>query len=256
MRLLVVPHRSQAGRKRQRDIEMVFRDLEIREERRRKELLCLSCGLYGRRIVAREVMCLKLADPISPTCVCQTRVARQALLESALVESGLAKAAKLCCLASKHPDQAELGSDHIGDEAEMRLLCKLERGFSFALDHSKRLAASEKMRDQCAARNAGKAQVTCFLRCPKRGSHQWNSRAHVACPGDDVREPQVDSRLEAEQPTVLNQVDTELAEAESRPIVAEPRSQEHSKPDIGKARGGAVTMFEAQIGHVSNDETM
>jgi len=116
----------------------------------------------------------------------------------------------------------------------LRLLRKGERGFGLALNPRKRLAAGEKMGDQGAARNVRKAQVAGFLRCCKRGSHQRNPRAHVPCPGNHVREPQVDSGLEAEQPAVLDQIDAELSEAESRLIVAETGSQQHCKPDIGK----------------------
>src|SRR4029450_10643113 len=116
MRALLGRHRIQVSRNRQRGIEIVLRDLEIREKRRREQPLCLSCGLYGRCIVGREVTCLQLADPISPTCVCQSRVGREVVLKSALVEFGIAEGAKLWCQSAKRPDQPELRPDHIGYE--------------------------------------------------------------------------------------------------------------------------------------------
>ena len=128
-----------------------------------------------------------------------------------------------------------MSPDHIGYETELRLLREFERGFRFTLASCKRLAACEKVGDQSAARNVRKAQVPCFLRRPERGSYQCNGGAHVACPGNNVPEPQVDTCLEAEQPAVLYQIHTELTEAVSRLIVAEPRPQQHSEPDIGEA---------------------
>src|SRR4029453_4784965 len=203
MRALLGRHRVKVSRKRQRDIEIVLRYLEIGEKRRREQPLCLSCGLHGRCIVGRVVTCLQLADPISPTRVCQSRVGREVVLKSALVEFGTAKGAKLWCQSAKHPDQPELCPDHIGYETELRLLREFESGFCVTLNLWECLAACEKVCDQSAARNVRKAQVPRFLRRPERGSHQRNGRAHVACPGNNVPETQIDTRLEAAQPAVL-----------------------------------------------------
>jgi len=56
-----------------------------------KQPLCMSRRLDGRRILACKIACLQLADPISPGCVCQARGGRQVLLDSALVEFGVAE---------------------------------------------------------------------------------------------------------------------------------------------------------------------
>src|SRR5690348_9018733 len=149
---------------------------------------------------------LQLADPISPGSIGQTGVAREPLLVSTLVKIGIAEAAEHRCLAPKRPDQPELCPDHIGDKTELRFLRELERSTGLSLNRCKRLATGEKMGNQSAARNVRKAQVAGFPRRLERGSHQRNARADVAGPRDDVREAQVDTSLEPEQPAVLDQV--------------------------------------------------
>src|SRR5277367_1002274 len=74
-------------------------------------------------------------------------------------------------------------------------------------------------------------------------------------PGDDeIPKGYVSTRLVAMQFALLHQLIAKPAESESGPVVSEVRSENHSKPDIGKARSIAVTMLEAEVRDPTDDE--
>src|SRR6202030_216956 len=64
----------------------------------------------------------------------------------------------------------------------------------------------------------------------------------------------VGTRLVAMQSALFHQIKPKPAESESGPVVSEVRSENHSKPDIGKARSIAVTMLKAEVRDPTDDE--
>src|ERR1700738_4413837 len=71
---------------------------------------------------------------------------------------------------------------------------------------------------------------------------------------DETSEAHIGPGLEALQSVPFEQVMAEPAEAICRLIVAEARSGDHAKPNVGEARAVTVATLEAEIDRPTNDQ--
>src|SRR5712675_2360253 len=71
---------------------------------------------------------------------------------------------------------------------------------------------------------------------------------------DETSEAHIGPGLEALQSVPFDQVMAELAEAVCRMVVAEARSGDHTKPNVGEARAVTVATLEAEIDRPTDDQ--
>src|ERR1700687_2962019 len=71
---------------------------------------------------------------------------------------------------------------------------------------------------------------------------------------DHTSEAHIGPALKALQSVPFDQVMAEPAEAVSRLIVAEARSGDHAKPNVGEARAVTVATLEAEIDRPTDDQ--
>ena len=122
-------------------------------------------------------------------------------------------------------------------------------------DVCERIAAGEHDRDHGVAAVGGECQVTARQRRVEGVTDQRPAGAKVLRPGNDVGAELLEhARLETVQATRVHEIQRQRAEAESRAIVAEMRSEHQGEMHVGKARGVAVAMLQAEIRHAAHDE--
>src|ERR1700722_19986131 len=71
---------------------------------------------------------------------------------------------------------------------------------------------------------------------------------------DETSETHIGPGLEALQPVPFDQIMAEPAEAVSRLIVAEARSGDHAKPNVGETRAVTVATLEAEIDRPTDEQ--
>ena len=143
----------------------------------------------------------------------------------------------------------------VNDEAEPRLLCKLETLLGFTLRFCQRISRCEKIRVQIVAAVRGKREVAGLVRDIERATYQITARPNVPRPWhDEIAERHVCSGLITMQSTLFDQLIPEPAELETTLIVVEVRSGDHAKEHISEARSVAVAVLETEIDHPADHE--
>jgi len=71
---------------------------------------------------------------------------------------------------------------------------------------------------------------------------------------DETSEAHIGPGLEARQSVLFDQVMAEPAESKSGMVVAEARSGDHAKPNVGEARAVTVAALEAEIDRPTDDQ--
>src|ERR1700733_7140552 len=71
---------------------------------------------------------------------------------------------------------------------------------------------------------------------------------------DEASEAHIGPGLEARQSVLFDQVMAEPAESKSGTVVAEARSGDHAKPNVGEARAVTVAALEAEIDRPTDDQ--
>src|ERR1700704_546541 len=222
---------------------MVLRHLKERWRRPEKPSR-LRCRLDCGRILLGEEASLQLADPIPAFRERQTWITLQVMFEPALVKLLIVEGAELWRQAAQCPDQPELRGDDVDDQPEPRLAREVEPILGFALHVTERISGREKIGVQVVAAVSRKGEVADLVCGVKRQTHQISAGSDVPRPRhDEISEGHVGTSLEAMQSAFVHQIVAEPAESESGPVVAEVRSEDHTKPNIGEARPVAVTML-------------
>src|SRR5215469_8676300 len=172
-----------------------------------------------------------------------------------LVEFLIIERSKFRSQSAKRPDESELGRDLVDDETEPNLLREPEVILSFTLHINQLISCGQHVLNQVVAAIGCKGDVphfTCGMECP---ANEIAAGPYVLRPWqDDISKRHIRPGLKTLQSTVFDQIITELTETESGLIVAETRSSYDGEPDITEARRVAITMFEAEINHSTNDK--
>src|SRR5260370_31250504 len=111
----------------------------------------------------------------------------------------------------------------------------------FTLHVRKLFARREKITDkEATASRPGK--VTHFVRSIKGATYEVATGPDMSRPGhDDISENRIHTRAEALQSALLDQVIAELTKSQyCAAVVAEKRTRNHGKPQIGNTRAIAV----------------
>src|SRR5882724_1373028 len=176
-------------------------------------------------------------------------------LELKLIEPLIVEGAECRRQATERPDQPALRGDDVNDETEPSLLRKLEAILGFTLHLNERISRREKVRVQVVAAISRKGEVADFVRGIESATHQIAASLDMSCPWhDDISERHIGTGLEARQSAFFDQFIAEPTKSKAVLVVAETRSGDDAKPDIGEARPVAVAMLEAEVGHAANDE--
>ena len=175
--------------------------------------------------------------------------------EAAFIELLTVERSECRCQATKRPDQLELRGDDLDDEAEPRLLRKLEAPFGLTLRACQRISSCEKIRVQIVAAVRGKREVAGLVRDIERAAHQVTAGAHVPRPWhDEIAERHVGSGLVALQSALFGKLIPEPAELEPTRVVVEVRSGDHAEEHIREARCVAVAVLETEIDHPADHQ--
>src|SRR5713226_6869165 len=221
-------------------IEFILRRLKKRWRRPEQRLSLRRC-IDGRAIVPGQHARLQLPNPVPALRQSEIPLTCQMVLEAEFVELLTVERSERRCQATKRPDQLELRGDDLDDEAEPRLLRKLEAPFGLTLRVCQRISSSEKIRVQVVAAVRGKREVAGLVRDIERAAHQLTAGANVPRPWhDEIAERHVGSGLIAMQPALFRKLIPELAELEPTRVVLEMRSGDHAKEHIREARCVAV----------------
>src|SRR6266852_5949967 len=172
-----------------------------------------------------------------------------------LIHIPIIEAAEFRGQAAERPNERKLRRDDVNDKAEAYFPRKRERIRGFTLHLRKLFPRREKITDkEATASRPGK--VTYFVRDIKGTTYEIATGPDMSRPGhDDVSENRIDTRSEALQSALLDQVIAELTKSHCcAAVVAKKRTGNHGKPQIGNARGVAVAVLEAEIHHPANDK--
>src|SRR3954470_14044826 len=230
-----------AGRgTRQRGIELVFRYFEQRG-RCPQQPLRFRRRIERPRVVPGEEARLQLSDEVPALRKGQYRVAGQMVLEPLLVEIVCVEQPERRRQPAEGVRQPDLRPEDVDDETEPGLLRELETNGGFMLHVHQRIARRQKVRVHVDATVGREREIADPVGRLERATHQVAARLDVFRPRhDDVAEAHVGAGLEAPQSALLNEIVAESTEPESRLVVAEARSGDDAKPDIGEAGSVAV----------------
>src|SRR5882757_819272 len=92
--------------------------------------------------------------------------------EAAFVELLTVERSECRCQTTKRPDQLQLRGDDLDDEAEPRLLRKLEAPLGLTLRACQRIASRKKIRVEIVAAVRGKREVAGLVRDLERAAYQ------------------------------------------------------------------------------------
>ena len=158
-------------------------------------------------IIARQHASPQLPNPVPALRQCQIRLASQVVFEAAFIELLLVKTSECRRQTTKRPDQLELRSNDRNDEAESRLLRKLETLLGFTLRFGQRISRCEKICIQVIAAVRGKREVAGLVRGIERTTHQVTARPDVPRPRhDEIAEGHIRAGLIASQTMPLDQI--------------------------------------------------
>jgi hypothetical protein len=176
-------------------------------------------------------------------------------LQPLLVALDVVEAAECRRETAKRPDQLELCGDEVDNETEPRLAREVEPVLGLALHLGERITAGEELRDQAVAAKGRVGEVSGLLR-----RVEGVPRGRAVRPGmpyrgiREVSESQVDPGLQAVHPRLFHQVQPELAEAETRLIVAEIQPQHGAYRGVGVTRCVAIAVLQAKVPHAAYDK--
>ncbi len=177
------------------------------------------------------------------------------LFEALLIELAIIEGAELRCPAAQGPDQTELGRDDVDNQTKARFAREFASVLGFSLHVAERLSRREQIRVQIVAAIRRKSEVAHLACGVESAPHHIPSGLDVLRPGQHkISKGHVGTRLVAMQPALFHQIKRKPTEAESGLIVCEVRPENHSQPDIGKARSIAVTMLKAEVRDPTDDE--
>src|SRR5262249_45096806 len=211
---LVRTCRIRRGRSRERCIEVVVglfkRPAGAWAERpglgRRRTRLCVAACIAAY---------LQLAKPIPGGDVGRTRL--EMLLEPTLVEPIILKRAELRRQSPCSADETELPRDNVHGQAELRFLREFERRLRFALHLFEGFSAGETTRDEMEVR-IGCIRMVADFQCDLQATaDKRNSFSNVPRPRHGRTRPrEVHTSFEPVEAFPLDEIDTQLAEAETR----------------------------------------
>src|ERR1700730_6357 len=207
-------------------------------------------------MVAGKIARLQFPDPIPARGHCQRRIAGQMVFHPRLSHISIIEAAEFRGQAAERPNERKLRRDDVDDKAEAYLSLKRERILGLTLHAHKRLARREKIADKEAAASRPPGKVTHLVRGVKGATYEIATGPDMSRPGhDDISENRIHTRAEARQSMLLDEVIAELTKCQCcAAVVAEKRTGNHGKPEIGNARAVAVAVLEAEIHHPANDK--
>src|SRR6266702_8292863 len=173
-----------------------------------------------------------------------------------LIHISIIEAAEFRGQAAERPNECKLRRDDVNDNPEPNPPQKRERILGFTLHLRKLFPRREKIRDQEVTAISRPSKVTHFVRSIKSATYEVATGPDMSLPGqDDISEQRIDTRAEALQSALLDQIMAELTKSQyCAAVVAEKRTGNHGKPQIGNARGVAVAVLEAEIHHPANDK--
>src|ERR1700730_1974469 len=172
-----------------------------------------------------------------------------------LIQIPIIEAAEFRGQAAERPNERKLRRDEVNDQPVAYLSQKRERILGLTLHLRKLFARREKITDkEATASRPGK--VTHFVRGIQGAKYEIPTGPDMSRPGhDDISENRIHTRAEALQSTLLDEVIAELTKSQCwAAVVAEKRTGNHGKPQIGNARAVAVAVLEAEIHHPANDK--
>src|SRR4030081_3069340 len=145
----------------------------------------------------------------------------------------------------RKPLCGQLDVEAVGDKTESCLPGECKTMLGFALHLTEWNSGEKKVRDQVLGAIGREGQVSGTVRDLKGASHQCLTDGRVLRPWHGKGpEAHVDASCESIQPAPLRQIDTELAKAEARLVIAEAVPQDNVKRGIGVARSVAVAMLQ------------
>ena len=148
----------------------------------------------------------------------------------------MVKGAKCRRQAAQCPNESDLQRAEVNGNTEPDLLRKRKATLGFGLRLIERIACREKVRGYVVAAERRKNEITDLVRGLKRAAHKIAASPDMPRPWqDDISKVHVGPGLKALQPVLFNQFIAELAEAISCLVVAEARSGDHAKPNVGEA---------------------
>src|ERR1700722_8312974 len=173
-----------------------------------------------------------------------------------LIHNPIIEAAEFRGQAAERPNERKLRRDYVNDKPEAYLPQKRERILGFTLHLRKLFPRREKIRDQAATAISRPGKVTHFVRGIKGATYEVATGPDMSRPGhDDTSENRIHTRAEALQSALLDQVIAELTKSQCcAAVVAEKRTGNRGKPQIGNAGAVAVAVLEAEIHHPANDK--
>jgi hypothetical protein len=142
------------------------------------------------------------------------------VFEAAFIELLLVKTSECRRQTTKRPDQLELRSNDRNDEAESRLMCKLETLLGFTLRFGQRISRCEKICIQVVAAICPEREVAGSIRDIERATYQITTRPNVPRPWhNEIAERHVCFSLITTQSAPFDQLIPEPAELETSLIV-------------------------------------
>src|ERR1700676_5002467 len=152
-------------------------------------------------------------------------------------------------------DQTELCSAELDDQAETHPPGECQAVLAFLLHFREWVPGREANRDELIPTVRCKGEVPDPIRSVERAPHEFTAAGDVLRPGEDCRtHVHPDSSLVARQASFLDQVVAKLAEPKAVLVIVETGTCEHGQPDVGKTRGVAVAVLEAESHQTANDE--
>ena len=157
--------------------------------------------------------------------------------------------------STQSEDQAELRSAELDDKAETHALGKRESVLAFRLYRGERVPGRQANGDQLNPTVRSKSEVADPIRGVESAPHEFASAGYVFRPWEHGRtHVHPDASLVARQSAFLDQVVAKLAESKAILVIAETGTCKHRQPDVGKTRGVAVAVFEAESHQAANDK--
>jgi hypothetical protein len=185
----------------------------------------------------------------------QMRTTGETALYPKLIKLPIIEGSKSRRQSAKSPDQPELSGSDVNDKPELRFLRKCERILGFTLHIDERVPCREKIRGQVAAAVSRTIEVARLVRRLQRAVQKITPSPDMSRPRqDETSEAHIGPGLEARQSVLFDQVVAEPAESKSGMVVAEARSGDHAKPNVGEARAVTVAALEAEIDRPTDDQ--
>jgi hypothetical protein len=170
-------------------------------------------------------------------------------LQPQLVEPVVVQGAEPSRQTPEVPDEGGLRVGGIYEVAECRAPAERQTGFRFRLHLGQRLTRHQQVRDEDAAAGYGRDAIARPDGEIEGAADQVAAASDVLRPGHEaIRQRQADEGLESAQAFALDEVVTQLAEAEPCFEVAEPPGGDDSEVFVGVARAVGVAALQDVVG--------